>query len=61
MLGSTTRTKVKPKGKMKEVDPNDEQGRDFDLVIHEEVQGIDVIDLETQSFKDTIKKQEEEI
>lgn len=46
---------------MQEVDPSDEQERDFDLVVHEEAQGIDVIDLETQSTKDIIKKQEADI
>lgn len=48
--------KGKAKGEMQEVDPSDEQERDFDLVVHEEAQGIDVIDLESQNTKDIIKK-----
>lgn len=46
---------------MQEVDPSDEEERDFDLVVHEEAHGIDVIDLETQSTKNIIKKQEADV
>ena len=50
---------------MQNKDLSDEQERDFDLVDHEETQGIDVIDLETQDPKTAkdmiIKEQEAEI
>jgi len=36
-VGHHSKENGKAKGKMKEVDPNDEQERDFDLVVHEEV------------------------
>lgn len=54
--------KAKGKGKMHEKDPSDGQERDFDLVGHEETQGVDAIDLETQGTtitKDLIIKEKE--
>jgi len=50
---------------MHEKDPSDGQERDFDLIDHEETQGVDVIDLETQRTKITkdmiIKEKEADI
>jgi len=63
-VGQHSKEKGKAKEKMQEEDPSDEQKRDFGLVVHEETQGIDVIDVETQSTqitKDIIKKQEADI
>lgn len=47
---------------MHEKDPSDGQERDFDLVDHEETQGVDVIDLDAQDprvVKDMIIKERE--
>lgn len=50
---------------MHKKDLSDEKERDFDLVDHEETQGVDVIDLDTQDPKIAkdmiIKEQEDEI
>ena len=46
---------------MQEEEPSNENERDFDLVVHEEAQGINAIDLEIQSTKDIIKKMEANI
>lgn len=50
---------------MHEKDPSDGQERDFDLVDHEETQGVDVFNLETQGTKITnnmlIKEKEADI
>ena len=47
-VGQHNKGKGKGKGKMQEKDPSDEQERDFVLVDHEETQGVDIIDLESQ-------------
>lgn len=57
-------SKVKGKGKkrMHKKDLGDGKERDFDLVDHEETQGVDVIDLDAQSpkiVKDMIIKEQE--
>lgn len=63
-VGQDNKDTGKAKEKMQEEDPNNEQERDFDLVVHEEAQEIDVINIETQSTqisKDIIKEQEADI
>lgn len=61
-VGKQYKGKGKGKKKMHEKDLSDGQERDFDLVDHEETQGVDVIDLEAQypkSVKDMIIKEQE--
>ena len=61
-VGQHSKSKGKGKGKMHEKDPSDGKERDFDLVDHEETQGVDAIDLETQGTnitKDVIIKEQE--
>lgn len=64
-VGQKHKGKGKGKGKMHEKDHSDGHEGDFDLVNHEETQGVDVIDLDAQDPRTVIdmiiKEQEAEI